>query len=305
MNEQRINELKELARKARLAVARLIHRAGSGHIGGDFSEAELVTVLYHEILNVSPKDFAKPTAEGEIFSTDYTRKNANPNRDRFLLSKGHCIEMLLVTLAERGFFPASALDDYLTKGSCLIGHPSRNIPGIEFNTGALGHGLGVAVGMALAGKLDGRNYLTWTIMGDGEMDEGSVWEAAQAAAHYRLGNLVAILDRNQLQNNGPTESLMAHGDVAAKWTAFGWDVTVIPDGNDMAQVLDILTRVKEKAIVNRNEGKPQMIIAQTEKGHGISPAAGKWQWHHHVPSDEEMKIIEAELAAPSAAGREG
>lgn len=303
MNEQRITELKEYARNARLAVARLIHQAGSGHIGGDFSEAELVTALYHEILNVSPGDFAKEKEDGEIFGVDYTRRSANPNRDRFLLSKGHSVEMLLVTLAQRGFFPAAALDDYLTKGSFFIGHPSRNIPGIEFNTGALGHGPGVAVGMALAGKMDGRNYLTWVLMGDGELDEGSIWEAAQAAAHYRLGNLIAILDRNKLQNNGPTESLMAHGDTAAKWSAFGWDVTEIPDGNDMAQVCDALSKAKEKAIINRNEGKPQIIIANTEKGHGISLAAGKWQWHHHVPSDEEMKTIEAELSSP-AAGKE-
>lgn len=297
MNEQRITKLKEYAQQARLATARLIHRAGSGHIGGDFSEAELITALYHEILNVSPADFARPPAGEPPFGFDYTRKKANPDRDRFLLSKGHSVEMLLVTLAERGFFPVASLSDYLTKGSLLIGHPSRNIPGIEFNTGALGHGLGVAVGMALAAKMDERNYLTWVLMGDGELDEGSIWEAAQAAAHYRLGKLVAILDRNGLQNNGSTESLMSHGDIAAKWAAFGWNVTEIPDGNDMEQVVTTLTRVKEAAMRSDDQGRPQMIIAHTEKGHGISLAAGKWQWHHHVPTAEEMTLIEAELGS--------
>lgn len=296
MNGQRIAELKEYARKARLETARLIHRAGSGHIGGDFSEAELITILYHEILNVSPADFARAPEGEPSFGFDYAREKANPHRDRFLLSKGHSVEMLLVTLAERGFFPAAALADYLKKGSPFIGHPSRSLPGIEFNTGALGHGLGVAVGMALAAKLDGRSYLTWALLGDGELDEGSIWEAAQAAAHYRLGNLVAILDRNGLQNNGPTESLMAHGDVAAKWAAFGWRVAEIPDGNDMEQVAAALTRAKEAA-ASGNQGRPQMIVAHTEKGHGISLAAGKWQWHHHVPTDEEMALIEAELGA--------
>jgi len=256
-------------------ILRMIHRAGSGHTGGDLSAIDILNVLYNAILNVSPETFG------------------DPNRDRYVQSKGHSVEALYAVLADKGFFPREELDTLCQYGSRLIGHPTRSVPGIEHNTGALGHGLAVGVGMALAGKLDGRAYRVFTLLGDGELDEGSNWEASLAAAHYRLDNLTVIVDRNGLQITGPTEQVNALEPLVDKFRAFGYAVREV-DGHDLRMLVDTFSRLPFEA------DKPSLVLAHTIKGKGVSYAENKAGWHHHVPTAEELELALQELAAARA-----
>ena len=247
----------------------MIYRAKTGHTGGAMSVMDLLTVLYYEVLNV------------------YPYAPMHPDRDRFLLSKGHSVEGYLAILADRNFFPKEELRTFSQAGSRLIGHPNHTVPGIEICTGALGHGLPVGVGMALAASRTGRDYRTYVVMGDGEQDEGSVWEAAMAGAHYQLDNLYAVIDRNGLQISGTTEDTMALNDLRGKWTAFGWDVCEC-DGNDMQALLAYFHSTHPA-------GKPHCLIAYTVKGKGLPFAENRKEWHHKVPTEEQLHAAYAAL----------
>ena len=254
---------------------RYIKHAGAGHTGGSLSCVDVLNVLYNRVLRVSPEDFS------------------NPGRDRYIQSKGHSVEALYVVLADRGFFPESELETLCHYRSHFIGHPTRKVPGIEMNTGALGHGLPICVGLAIAGKLDKADYRVFTLLGDGEMAEGSVWEAAMAAAHYKLDNLTAILDHNTLQITGPTREVCCNEPIADKLDSFGWEVETI-DGHDLDAIQHALRRVSES-------GKPRFIIANTVKGKGVSYMENVAKWHHGVPSDEQYEQAMQELEAAEAA----
>jgi transketolase len=264
-------ELKLKSIEYRKTILRVIKQARAGHTGGDLSSIDILNVLYNNILNVSPDSFT------------------DPNRDRYVQSKGHCVEALYTVLADRGFFPPEELDTLGKFGSRLIGHPTRDVPGIEHNTGALGHGLAVAVGMALAAKLDRRSYRVFTLLGDGELDEGSNWEASLAAAHYRLDNLTVIIDRNGLQITGPTETVNPLEPLADKFRAFGYAVREV-DGNDTRALMDLFGQAPFET------GKPNLIIAHTVKGKGISFIERSHKWHHRVPNDDEYDSALRELA---------
>lgn len=254
----------------RKTILTIIHHAKAGHTGGSLSCTDILNVLYNRVMNVSPENFA------------------DPDRDRYIQSKGHSVEALYTVLADRRFFPAEELKTLGQYRSHLIGHPTRKVPGVEQNTGALGHGLSVAVGLALAAKMDGRSYRVYTLLGDGELTEGSSWEASMSAAHYRLDNLVVIVDRNGLQITGPTERVMALESLIEKFSAFGYAVRTC-DGNDVSD----LTRTLEA--VPYVPGKPTLIIANTVKGKGVSFIENALAWHHKVPSDDELARALAEL----------
>lgn len=274
-----IRQLKLKAVQIRMDLLRIIHRAKAGHTGGSLSNTDILTALYYGVMRLDPRH---PKWDG---------------RDRFVASKGHAVESLWCILADLGFFPKEELDTYGQFGTRLIGHPNNKVPGVEMNTGALGHGLAISVGMALAAKRDGKPYRVYCLMGDGEQAEGSVWEAAMAGAHYRLDNLVGIVDRNGLQISGSTEEVMGLEPLAEKWAAFGWTVRTV-DGNDMEQLLEAFRSVPLE------EGKPTLIVANTVKGKGVSFAENVPHWHHHVPSDEELERALAELAAAAELERE-
>jgi len=215
----------------------------------------------------------------------------DPGRDMFVMSKGHCVEALYAVLAQKGFFPIEqVIREYSRFGSGFIGHPNNKLPGIEMNSGSLGHGLPVAIGMALAQKMDDRDSRTYVVMGDGELAEGSVWEGAMSASQYRLDNLCAVIDRNRLQISGSTEEVMHQDSVEQRFAAFGWHVLSV-EGNDidaMCEALDAAKAVK---------GKPTLIVANTTKGKGSPIMENKASWHHHVPSAEEYDQIMADLKA--------
>ncbi|MDQ8187662.1 transketolase [Pelagicoccus sp. SDUM812002] len=260
--------------KLRRSLLKSIKHAGAGHTGGSLSCIDILNVLYNRILNVSPETF---------FS---------PDRDRYIQSKGHSVEALFVVLADRGFFPESELETLCCYQSHFIGHPTRKVPGVEQNTGGLGHGLPISVGTALAAKLDKKEYRTFTLLGDGELAEGSNWEAAMAAAHYGLDNLTAIIDCNSLQIAGRTREVMNSEPLGAKWSAFGWSVSRI-DGHDYGQLTEALSGPLKR-------GKPSMVIADTIKGKGVDFMEGVGKWHHGVPNDEEygraMAAFDTQLA---------
>lgn len=263
------NELKIQATKIRLRTWEMIYKAGTGHTGGDFSIADILTVLYFNILNVDPK-------------------NPNdPERDIYIQSKGHAAEVLWTTLALRGYFDEDILDTYYQLESPLIGHPTNKMLGIEMNTGSLGHGLSIATGAALASKLDDKQNSVYTVLGDGELAEGSNWEAAMAASHYKLNNLFAVIDRNALQITGRTVDVLSTEPLKEKWEAFGWNVVTI-SGHDYTQLLEELS-------TNESADKPKMIIADTIKGKGISFVEGEASWHHDVPNEEEYRKGRQEL----------
>ena len=247
----------------------LIFNAGAGHTGGGLSCLDILNVLYNRVLRVSPQTFS------------------DPHRDRYIQSKGHCVEALYAVLADRGFFPASALDTVCQYRSHFVGHPTRHIPGIEMNTGALGHGLPISIGMALAGKLDTASYRVYTLLGDGELAEGSNWEAALAAAHYQLDNLVAILDHNTLQITGHTREVMSNEPLDEKWRAFGWTVRAV-NGHDYVELTRALAEPPRP-------GRPTLIIANTVKGKGVSFMENVAHWHHGVPNEAQFKQALAEL----------
>jgi len=266
-------EMRERARAIRARDLRMVFGAGLGHIGGEFSAIDILVTLYFAVLRIDPAD---PTA---------------PDRDRFVLSKGHSAAALYATLAEAGFFPTAELDAFMAPMSRLNGHPDRNkVPGVETNTGPLGHGLPVAVGMALAARLDGSGRRTFALTGDGELQEGSMWEAAMAAAQFGLDNLVAIVDRNGLQQGDFTERTMRLEPLADKWRAFGWAVREV-DGHDIGAMTALLRGVPFEP------GRPSCVIAHTHKGQGISFARDRVEWHHHVPTADEFARALAELEA--------
>ncbi|PFO06355.1 transketolase [Bacillus sp. AFS076308] len=267
----KIEFLKRKATEIRMELLKMIYEAGTGHTGGSLSNTDILTVLYYHIMNVDPK---------------------NPkwvDRDRYVQSKGHAVESYWAILADKGFFPKEELKTFSQFNTRLIGHPSNKVPGVEMNTGSLGHGLPIAVGMALAAKMDGKPYRVYTLMGDGEQAEGSVWEGAMAASHYKLDNLVAIIDRNRLQITGSTEDVMSLEPFGDKWRAFGWEVVEI-DGNDVEQLVNVLEEAPKVT------GKPTLIVANTVKGKGISIAENVGKWHHHVPSKEEYALAMEELS---------
>jgi transketolase len=272
--------LKTKSAEYRKTILRIIKQAHAGHTGGDLSSVDILNVLYNYVLKVSPETFS------------------DPNRDRFVQSKGHCVEALYTVLSDRGFFPESDLDTLCHYRSRYIGHPTRGVPGIEHNTGSLGHGLAVAVGMAIAGKLDDRPYRVFTLMGDGELGEGSVWEAAMAASHYRLDNLTAIIDRNGLQISGLTEEVNPLEPLAEKFRSFGFAVREV-DGNDTLALVEIFNRLPFEP------GKPSLVLAHTIKGKGVSFIENVQKWHHRVPSDEEYDtaIHELDLSYEQDEGR--
>lgn len=254
----------------RIRLLEYIKKAKSGHTGGSLSCVDILNVLYNHVLNVSPETFN------------------SPQRDRYIQSKGHSVEALYVVLADRGFFPESDLKTLCKFKSPYVGHPTRKINGIEQNTGALGHGLAFSVGVALSGKMDGLDFRTFTLLGDGELAEGSNWESMMTAAHYRLDNLTAIIDRNQLQISGHTEDVCALENLHDKLTAFGWSVEIV-DGHDIAALSDVLCATPF------NPGKPNMVIANTVKGKGVHYMEHDAKWHHGVPNDLQYRVAVSEL----------
>lgn len=266
-----MQNLEEKARQIRMDVVTLIHNAGSGHIGGDLSVTDILVTLYYKHMNCSPQN------------------QNDPNRDRFILSKGHSVEALYCILADKGYFPKSDLDHYCGFKSRFIGHPSSKIKGVEMSTGSLGHGLSVSVGMALAGKMDNAPYRVYTVLGDGELAEGSVWEGVMAGAHYKLDNLTVFVDRNRLQISGSTEDVMAQGSQEERWGAFGWHVLSVA-GNEIKELDMAVEEAKQ------TKGKPTVIIANTTKGCGVSFMENKAVWHHKPLTEEEYAQAMRELA---------
>ena len=269
-NEEEV-KLKKIAVQIRKNVLRMIKAGGSGHIGGALSCADIMTVLYFKIMRVDPQ---RP---------DW------PERDRFILSAGHKCLALYGTLAEKGFFDSSLLDTYGALCTKLGGHPDMHkLPGIESNTGALGHGLSIAGGMAMGLKMDGLDSKVYVILGDGELAEGSNWEAAAAVRHHKLDNMVAFVDRNKFQHGGRTVDYMSYEPLDKRWEAFGWSVRVI-DGNDLQQIFETATDIPFE------KGKPSMIIADTIKSKGLPFAEDKASFHYWKVTDEEMKVAEHAL----------
>lgn len=267
-----MSNLSALAYELRETVIDVIVEAKAGHIGGDMSVIEILTELYFSQMNISPDN------------------QNSPDRDRFVLSKGHSVEAYYAVLAKKGFFEKEELVSTFSKfGSKFIGHPNNELPGVEMNSGSLGHGLSVCVGMALAGKMDNSNYRVYTVMGDGELAEGSIWEAVMAAKQYKLDNLCAVVDRNRLQISGNTEDVMGHDDLNKRFESFGWHVIDVVDGNN----IDQLNKAFEEA--KQVKGVPTMLIANTVKGKGSSIMENKANWHHRVPNEEELIQIRKDL----------
>lgn len=268
-----LKELKVLSYELRKHVVDIIMAGKGGHIGGDMSVMDILVTLYFDQMHISP---------GLADS---------PDRDLFVMSKGHSVEAYYAVLAEKGFFSYdTVLKEFSQFGSKFIGHPNNKLPGIEMNSGSLGHGLPVCVGMALACRMDGKANRVYTVMGDGELAEGSVWEGAMAGGHYKLDNLCAVVDRNRLQISGSTEDVMAHDSQEERWASFGWHVISV-DGND----IQALHNAFEEAKVTK--GKPTVIIANTTKGCGSAVMENKANWHHKVPTQEEYEQIMKDLEA--------
>jgi transketolase len=271
---------RQLARKSllyRRRVLEIIKHAGAGHTGGSLSCIDILNVLYNRVLRVSPE-----TAN-------------DPDRDRYVQSKGHSVEALYVVLADRGFFPDAELDTLCQYRSHFVGHPTRHVPGVEQNTGGLGHGLSFAAGVAIAGKLDRKDFRVFALLGDGELAEGSNWEAAMAAAHHDLDNLVAVVDHNTLQITGRTRDVCCNEPLDEKFRAFGWDVRHV-DGHSLPQLADVLARPRAGGGGSgAGEGRPLAVIADTVKGRGVSFMEDVAKWHHGVPSDAEYAAAMKEL----------
>jgi len=263
MPKDDILELKQKAKELRKSIIEIVYKAQSGHPGGSLSEIDMLVALYNHKLKIDPKN---PKWE---------------DRDRFVLSKGHASPGLYAVLADKGFFSKSELGKFRQLGGMLQGHPELSIPGIEFAGGSLGQGISFSVGIALALKLDKKNSKVYVMIGDGESQEGVVWEASMAAAFHKLDNLTAILDKNQVQETGKTKDVMDIGDAAAKWKAFGWNVIEI-NGHDMGEIIKALDKAPIK-------GKPTMIISNTIKGKGVSFMELNYKFHGKAPNDEEYK----------------
>jgi transketolase len=264
-------KLDKASRTVRMHSLKMVHHAKLGHPGGDMSSADLLVTLYLAVMKLDPKN------------------PVWPDRDRFVMSKGHCSAALYATLVAAGMLEESALKTYMDPLSKLNGHPDRNkIPFVEANTGPLGHGMPIAVGCALAAKMQGAAWRTFVLTGDGELQEGSNWEAAMTAAQYKLDNLVLIVDRNRIQQGDFTENTINMNPLGDKWRAFGWSVVEI-DGHNFAELLGALGSVPAEG------GKPTCVIMNTIKGHGVSFMENKPEWHHGVPSDEQLVAALAEL----------
>ncbi len=267
--DERTSGLRAEAIRVRRSVVEMIGRARMGHIGGDLSSTDILTTLFFAVLRLDP---AVPTA---------------PDRDRFILSKGHCAAALYSTLALRGFMPVEALSTFMQPQSALNGHPNRRkVPGVEANTGPLGHGLPIGVGTAIAAKLAKASWRTFVVLGDGELQEGSNWEAAMCAGHRHLDNLVAVVDRNYLQQGARTEDTNQLEPLADRWRSFGWE-TIECDGHDHAALY--------KAFTAASVGRPRCVIARTLKGKGVSFIEDRVEWHHKVPSREQIELALKEL----------
>jgi len=265
-------QLKLQAEINRKRLVEIVYKAKAGHIGGGLSSMNMLTALYFRELNINP-------AEPKM-----------PSRDRFVMSKGHCVEALYSVLQNRGFITRELTDTLGEFDSVLAGHPTVEVPGIEVNSGALGHGLPIGVGMAIAAKMDKLPWRTFVLMGDGEQGEGSIYEAAMAGSHYKLDNLVAIIDRNRLQISDTTENVMALEPIAGRWQAFGWDVKDI-NGDSMEDIVETLDAI------DYANGKPHLIISRTTKGYGVSLMENILKWHHGVPTQEEYDKAIAEIDA--------
>ena len=269
-----MENLTALAYDLRKDVINMICAGKAGHIGGDMSVMDTLVTLYFSQMNISPENMD------------------DPDRDLFVMSKGHSVEALYAVLAKKGFFSIDEVIEKFSKfGSKFIGHPNNKLPGIEMNSGSLGHGLPGCVGMALAGKMNHKNYRVYTVMGDGELAEGSVWEGAMSASQYKLDNLCAVVDRNRLQISGTTEEVMHQDDVAERFRSFGWNVIDVKDGNSIEQLNAAFEEAKTV------KGKPTLLVANTVKGCGSSVMENKAAWHHHVPNDEEYAQIMKDLDA--------
>jgi len=269
--EERARELEPIARELRFRIVEMVHGAQSGHCGGSLSAADIVTALYFELMNLDPRDPAKA------------------DRDRFVLSKGHACPVQYAALALRGFFPVEELKTLRRFHSRLQGHPVQGkLPGIEVTTGSLGLGLCEAVGMALDAVLRKGTWRIWALVGDGELNEGAVWEAVSAASKYRLGNLTVIVDRNHLQNDGPCDEVMPMDSIPEKFRAFGWEVLEM-DGHSMRDILEVLGKAA------RVQGRPTCVVARTVKGKGVSFMESVRDWHGKAPSDEEFAKAALEL----------
>lgn len=267
-------ELKKIAKNIRKSIIEMLFKSKSGHPGGSLSAVEILTALYYDEMNIDPKN---PKKE---------------DRDRFVLSKGHAAPVLYATLAEKGYFDKEELSHLRQTGAMLQGHPDmKGTSGVEMSTGSLGQGFSVACGMALASKIEDSPWRVYTLLGDGEIQEGIIWEAAMSSAHYKLDNLVAFLDFNGLQIDGKNEDVMNVNPVADKFKAFGWNVIEI-DGHDYDQIFAALDNAKDTI------AKPTIIIAKTIKGKGVSFMENNAGWHGKAPSEEEMKkaIVEIEEA---------
>ncbi|MFE2937942.1 transketolase [Streptomyces sp. NPDC059255] len=263
-------ELADISASIRRDILTTIQSAGMGHVGGDLSVTDLMVTALWGTLRMRPTEVE------------------HPRRDRFVLSKGHCAAALYSTLASCGFFPRSRLSEFMAPLSPLNGHPARlKVPGVETNSGPLGHGFPVATGCALGAKLRGESWRTVVVLGDGEMQEGSNWEAAMTAAHYELANLTAVVDRNRLQQGARTEDTKSLEPLDAKWAGFGWEVRVI-DGHDH--------RAIKEAYAPSTTGRPVAVIANTTKGKGVSFMEDRVEWHHKVPTDEQVRLALEELS---------
>jgi transketolase len=271
----RTAELRSIAGLLRKDVLQMVHTAGSGHCGGCLSSAEVIAVLYFAVLRVDPG-------------------NPNwPDRDRFIASKGHCAPLIYAALARRGFFPPEELQGLRSIGHFLQGHPDmKTVPGVDMSTGSLGLGLSVGVGMSLGARLSGRSYRTYVLLGDGELQEGQVWEAAMAAARYQLANLTAVVDRNGVQLDGRVDDIMPLGDLADKWRAFGWNAVEV-DGHDPVDLIRAL------GIASACNETPSVVIANTVKGKGVSFMEGNHEWHGKPLGTDDLKNALAELGARS------
>ncbi len=276
--DELIADLEGKARRIRKHIIKMIYTAGSGHPGGSLSATDIMTALYFKQMNIRP---AEPKWE---------------DRDRFVLSKGHAAPALYACLAEAGYFPVADLCTLRQIGSKLQGHPDmRKTPGVEASTGSEGQGLSMGIGMALAGKLDRKQYRVYVMLGDGELDCGQIWEAAMSAAFFKVDNLVAIVDRNKLQLDGPTESIMSLEPLPDKWKAFGWHV-IEANGHDVRDILGTLDQAKEI------KGKPTVIIAHTVKGKGVSFMEGAVGFHGKAPNKEQYEQAMKELGGDDVSG---
>ena len=277
MEQTKLRALAVTAARGRLLAVDMVYAAASGHLGGSLSAMDILTTLYFDVMRVDPEN------------------PRDPDRDRFVLSKGHCTPGLYPTLAMRGFFPVERLREFRRIDGTLSGHAEMNlVPGVDMSTGSLGQGISAAVGMALAGKMDRRTYRVYTLLGDGEIEEGQVWEAAMAAAKYKLDNLCAVVDVNGLQIDGATADVMPSEPLDKKFEAFNWNVLRV-DGHDFQALEEAFSAAAAC------KGRPTVLLARTVKGRGVSFMEGDYGWHGKAPNDEQYAAARAELTAALAA----